>query len=323
MRSALVTGASGFVGQWLCRALLRDGWQVTGISLTPPVLGAGAVGHEERTTHWVTADLRTSEVAQEVVRISAPDAVFHLAGQSFVPAQHKDPIDGFSTNVGGCVSLLAAIREFREQGGTDPQVIVVGSAEQYGAHPPEDGPLNESTALLPRTWYAGSKCAQEAIALAAHRADGIRVVCTRSFNQGGPGQSQVFLLPTLVRQVLALREVSGSAGARLRLGNVHTTRDFLHVADAAEAYLCLAERGIAGEVYNVCSGTGVTVEELAREVCQRAGIDAEIVSDPALRRAVDVPWLVGDNTKLRSTTGWTPRRSRSDIIDDLLNAAPH
>ncbi|MBM3908741.1 MAG: GDP-mannose 4,6 dehydratase, partial [Gemmatimonadetes bacterium] len=59
------------------------------------------------------------------------------------------------------------------------------------------------------------------------------------------------------------------------------------------------------------------------EVCARAGVDAELVSDPALRRAVDVPWLVGDNSKLCSTTGWIPRRSRTDIIDDLLNAASH
>jgi GDP-4-dehydro-6-deoxy-D-mannose reductase len=76
-------------------------------------------------------------------------------------------------------------------------------------------------------------------------------------------------------------------------------------------------------VYNVCSGDGVTVEALAREVCDRAGVEAELVSDPSLRRSVDVPWLVGNNTKLRSATGWAPRRLRSDIIDDLLHAAAH
>jgi GDP-4-dehydro-6-deoxy-D-mannose reductase len=80
---------------------------------------------------------------------------------------------------------------------------------------------------------------------------------------------------------------------------------------------------VPGEVYNVCSGAGVTVETLAREVCARAGVEAELVSEPSLRRAVDVPWLVGDNTKLRTATGWTPRSSRSAIIDELLNAASH
>ena len=160
------------------------------------------------------------------------------------------------------------------------------------------------------------------MALGAFRAEGLRVIATRSFNQAGPGQSPRFLLPSLVERVRALK-AHATPDRTLVLGNLDTTRDFLHVSDAAEAYVALAARGVPGEVYNVCSGDGVTIEALAREVCARADVDADLVSDPALRRVVDVPWLVGDNAKLRSTTGWAPSRSRSDIIDDLLNAASH
>ena len=322
MKRALVTGASGFVGQWLCRALLRDGWEVTGVSLT------SAHGHtlsepERDAIRWIEQDLRNPQAANEIVSGSAPDAVFHLAGLSFVPASGHDPVAGFSVNVGTGVALLAAVRGARDHGTLDPVVLMVGSAEQYGAHAPADGALRETAMCTPVTWYAASKSAQETMALAAFRADGIRVVCTRSFNQAGPGQVETFLLPSIVRRAKVLRSLAAEPHPRLELGNLHTTRDFLHVADAAEAYLALVTRGEPGEVYTVCSGAGVTVEALAREVCARAGVDAEVVSDPHLRRTVDVPWLVGDNTKLRSTTGWAPRRSRSDIIDELLHAASH
>lgn len=322
MKRALVTGAAGFVGQWLSRALLRDAWDVTGLSLGPP-RGHLLTEHERSAVRWIEQDLRNPQVASEVVSGTAPDAVFHLAGLSFVPASGHDPVAGFSTNVGAGVALLSAVRGVRDQGALDPLVLIVGSAEQYGAHDPAEGALSETALCRPSTWYAGSKCAQETMALAAHRADGLRVICTRSFNQAGPGQVETFLLPSMIRRVQALHSPGDGTRPRLELGNLHTTRDFLHVSDAVEAYLALAAHGVAGEVYNVCSGVGVTVEALAHEVCASAGVDAELVSDPKLRRAVDVPWLVGDNAKLRSTTGWAPRRSRSDIIDDLLHAASH
>jgi len=321
VKRALVTGAAGFAGQWLCRLLLHEGWEVTGASLADPAPGGALTTDERQAVHWMAADLRAVDAVADVLDASTPDAVFHLAGISYVPTAREEPVMVCETNVMSAVVLLADIRRRRASGAIDPAIVIVGSAEQYGAHEADGGLLAESSACRPRTIYAASKGAQEVFALEAARADGLRVVCTRSFNHSGPGQAPHFLLPALVTRVRAAR--AAPAPRRIPIGNGHTTRDFLHAEDVAHAYLSLAARGVPGEVYNVCSGTGVTVETLAREVCARAGVEAELVSDPALRRAVDVPWLVGDNAKLRSATGWTPRRSRSDIIDDLLNAAPH
>jgi GDP-4-dehydro-6-deoxy-D-mannose reductase len=318
---ALVTGAAGFAGQWLCRLLLREGWAVTGASLTD-LTPAGALDAEERrAVRWMLADLRDVDAVASVLDASAPDAVFHLAGISFVPTAREEPVNVCETNVMSAVVMLADIRRRRAAGALDPAIVIVGSAEQYGAHDASEGPLTEAAACRPLTIYAASKGAQEVFALEAARADGLRVVCTRSFNHAGPGQAPHFLIPALVDRVLAARRAPPPR--RITIGNAHTTRDFSHAEDVAAAYLSLAARGVPGEVYNVCSGTGVTVDDLARDVCARAGVDAELVSDPSLRRAVDVPWLVGDHTKLRATTGWTPRRSRADIIDDLLHAASH
>jgi GDP-4-dehydro-6-deoxy-D-mannose reductase len=108
----------------------------------------------------------------------------------------------------------------------------------------------------------------------------------------------------------------------MALGNTGPVRDFLHVSDVVSAYISLVEKGRPGEAYNVCSGDGVTVGDIAAEVLTRAGVQAQFTPDPTLQRAVDVPYLVGDNRKLIAATGWSPVRSRADIIDDLLNATP-
>ena len=294
---------------------------MTGASLTGAAPDGALSADERATVRWMIADVRSEDAVAQVLDAAAPDAIFHLAGISYVPTAREEPVNVCLTNVMSAVVMLADIRRRRASGALDPVVIVVGSAEQYGAHDPADGPLAEAAACRPRTIYAASKGAQEVFALEAARADSLRVICTRSFNHSGPGQAPRFLMPALVRRVRDAQRLP--APRTVPIGNGHTTRDFLHAEDVARAYLSLAAHGVPGEVYNVCSGTGVTVEALAREVCARAGVDAELVSDPSLRRAVDVPWLVGDNSKLRRTTGWAPQRSRTDIIDDLLNAASH
>ena len=91
--------------------------------------------------------------------------------------------------------------------------------------------------------------------------------------------------------------------------------------ESRAAYLALIEQGRAGEAYNVSSGQGTSVRELAALVLQRLGTTADISTDPALARPVDVPVLVGNNAKVSRETGWTPQRTTADIIDDLIHAS--
>jgi GDP-4-dehydro-6-deoxy-D-mannose reductase len=105
-------------------------------------------------------------------------------------------------------------------------------------------------------------------------------------------------------------------------GNQGTERDFLHVADVATAYIMLLERGVPGEVYNVSSGVGHRVGDLAHRVLARMGVSAEVRIDPALARPSDVPSLVGDSAKLRAL-GWAPSRDVDVILYDLIHAASH
>lgn len=314
---ALVTGGTGFVGQWLARALLAGGSHVVALGLHPPA--QGILSDEEKSAiEWLHGDVRDSDAIFRAIDAADPDVVFHLAGVSFVPEARDAPATAYEVNVLGAVRLLAEISRRRAAGAIDPAVLVIGSATQYGRHASAEMPLAEEAEQRPTDVYAASKAAQEVAALETQRGEGVKVICTRSFNHSGAGHPEHFLLPALVRRAIGLRE---SGKGELRLGNQESVRDYLHVADVVEAYLLLARKGVPGEVYNVCSGDGVTARDLAAEVLLRVGTTAEITTDPALVRGVDVPVLVGSPAKLQRATGWRPTRTRGDIIDDLIHAA--
>lgn len=313
---ALVTGAAGFVGRYLVRALAEAGWDVTGTALEP-VADASSVP----ATRWVHGDLRAPEHVDDVLRASSPDLVVHLAAISHLPTAASDPAMAWEVNVTATVRLLHALAQAHAAGVLAPRVLVIGSAEQYGRHDDASGPLTEAHPLLPRTVYAATKVAQEVAALQTWRATGLSVIGVRAFNHSGPGQDPRFLLPALVGRAVALREAR--AGTPLVLGNTTPIRDFLHVRDVVDAYIALGQHGEPGAVYNVASGVGRSVREVAERILSRVGLHTTLHEDPALVRPVDVPSLVGDPARLASVTGWRPTRTFDDLLDDLLHAATH
>src|SRR5688500_13771677 len=314
---ALVTGAAGFGGKWLSSELLAGGWDVAGTPLDG-VPASVSPNDELAAVRWHPADVRRSEDLARVLDATTPDAVFHLAGVAFVPAAQADPGAALEVNVIATARLLAELKGRRASGTLDPTVLVIGSGEQYGRHDPGEMPLGESAEQRPHTVYAASKAAQEQVALEAFRSASLRVLATRSFNHSGAGQADRFVIPALVRRALALRT---SGGRSLPIGNTTTVRDFLHVRDVARAYVDLVERGTIGAVYNVVSGVGVDVGTLAQRVLALVGVDAILNTDAALVRPAEVPVLVGDATKLRSATGWSPQFTLDSIIEDLIRAA--
>lgn len=315
-RRILITGGSGFVGQWLCRALLEHGHAVfAGTIEGPPPASVGILDASQRdAVCWLTLNVGSDDDIRRAIERARPEAVVHLAGIAFPPEANANPVQAFDVNALGAVRLLAELAN----GANQTRVLVVGSAEQYGAHVESEQPLTEDARQMPLSVYAASKASQEMFALLAGRAspERLAVICTRSFNHSGRGHPAPYLLPSLVRRARELPK----RGARLPMGNTTPIRDYLHVADVVDAYVHLLERGESGTVYNVSSGRGVSVKDLATRVMSRLGIEGELVTDPALVRAADVPILVGANERLRRATGWAPRRSVDDIIDDLINA---
>jgi GDP-4-dehydro-6-deoxy-D-mannose reductase len=310
----LITGAAGFVGQWLSRAMLEGGWTVFGGTIEGPPSGGVLSDEQIRAIHWLRVDVRADDSVRDVVKSSRPDRVVHLAGIAYPPEANADPDKAHDVNAVGVTRVISALRS------TAPSVrlLVVGSAEQYGPHPHSEYPLIESTSQSPQSAYARSKAMQEVLALEASAQTGVPVVLTRSFNHSGSGHASSYLMPSLVQRA---RELP-TRGGTLRIGNSQPIRDYLHVSDVVDAYMLLLDHGGEGEVYNVSSGRGVSVRQIAECVLNRVGASAEIAEDPALVRPNDMPILVGDNSKLRRATGWGPRRNIEDIIDDLIHAAP-
>jgi len=311
-RRILITGGAGFVGQWLSRALLQEGWKVYAGALegapSAPVLDK----KERDAICWTSLDVTSESSIRAALDASSPERVVHLAGIAFAPEANASPVRAFEINALGAMRLLGALN-----GAADVRTLVVGSAEEYGAQDASAYPIGETAALRPLTPYAVAKAAQEMIALQFVRSQQMQVVCTRSFNHSGVGHGEPYLLPSLVARV---RRMRGGASAAMPLGN-DVVRDFLHVDDAVTAYLLLVERGSSGEVYNVSSGVGVSTRQLAERVLLQAGVAAEISTEPSLVRPGDIPVLVGSPAKLQRDTGWTPTKTHDDIIADLLYAS--
>jgi GDP-4-dehydro-6-deoxy-D-mannose reductase len=316
---ALVTGAAGFVGQWLCRELLHSGWDVWGTRVDDALPSGALDPGTSGAVHWWKGDLRAPTAARDAIDAAAPDAIFHLAAIAHVLSADAEPAGTLEINVIVASRLLAHVRARRAAGTLDPAVMIVGSGEQYGRHALSEMPLAENAAQEPIGAYAASKAAQEVVALEAHRAGGVRVIAVRPFNHTGPGQSPNFVVPALVRRAVALRGTSKP----LVMGNTETVRDFSHVEDVVRAYVALAERGVPGEAYNIASGVGTQMAALAVRILALAGVDAKLQSDPALVRPADVPALVGSAAKLRATTAWAPRHSLDSILEELIRAASH
>ena len=291
----LVTGAGGFVGGHLIAALQSRGHEVV------------AADHIRNGDDADTLPLDVTDplAVRGAVELARPAAIAHLAAQAFVPASLADPDGTFDVNAHGTLRLLDAARAFAEQGGTPPRVLVVSSGDVYGAQPREALPLRETTAPLPRNPYAASKVAAEALALAYARSYGVNAVVTRAFNHIGPGQYESF---AVVAFALQIARVAAGGAARVLVGNLDASRDFLDVRDVCDAYVLLLEgRGAAGEIYNVCSGTATPMREILRRLIELAHVPVEVRDDPARMRPADVPVSVGDAAKLRAATGWAPR----------------
>jgi len=301
----LVTGARGFVGRHVVAALHARGHSVV------------------EADHAVTDDALPIDVTDPLAvrgafELARPDAVVHLAAQAFVPASIADPRATFETNATGTLHVLDAAQAQAEEG-LPPRVLVVSSADVYGAQPAASYPLRETTATHAMNPYAASKIAAEALAIAYARTYKLDVVVTRAFNHIGAGQDERFAVAAFAAQIA---RVAAGGDPLVSVGNLEAIRDFLDVRDVCAAYVALIEGGgEAGEIYNVCSGVATPMREVLRQLVTLARVAVEIREDPARMRPADVPVSVGDASKLRDATGWAPAIPLAAALRAVLDDA--
>lgn len=295
MKRAFITGISGFVGNHLREELIREGWDVFGFDIR-------AAGEKV-----FVGDLSDRALLSQVLIDCQPDAVFHLAGI----IKSTDPQTYYASNLFGTLNLLDAVLQMEKR----PKVVLASSSSVYGLTK-SARPITERSPLRPVTEYAVSKVAQETAALRYHYAFGLDVVIVRMFNLLGPGQSPDLACSAFARQI-ALAEISEQT--EIVTGNLDAKRDFVDVRDAVRAFALLAEKGDAGQTYNVCSGNAVAIQQCLSEMMLRSKKQLSARVDPTRVQKNDIPMQVGSFQKLKKVTGWNPRIPLNESLADLLN----
>jgi GDP-4-dehydro-6-deoxy-D-mannose reductase len=293
---ALVTGATGFVGPHLIAHLRAAGDEVVPLGLD---------GRR--------VDVTDAEAVEAAMASHAPEVVYHLAALSHIGDSWDAPSRVFRVNAEGTLNVLRAAAAAGVQ-----RVLVVGSADEYGTVDRSSLPIAEDVPLRPRTPYGASKVAAEYLALQAHLGDRLDTVRVRAFNHTGPGQGSSYLVPALAHRVV---EAEHDVPTAIAVGSLEAVRDFTDVRDVVRAYRLLAHQGEAGDVYNVCSGRGLSVRAVADRLLALTGIDARLEVDPELVRPIEVPALVGDCTKATAATGWVPEIDLEQTLTDILDEA--
>lgn len=284
-----VTGASGFVGR---RLLPRLG-----------ELGHQAIGADR------DVDVTRGEAVDRALRQHAPDAIVHLAAMSSVAESWAQPELCYRQNYLGSRNLLHGVLARCPQA----RVLLIGSADQYAASRPRAQPFDESIALRPRSPYARTKAAAEMLASTIAEDHALDVVRVRAFNHTGAGQADHFVASSFARQLARIR--LGRMAPRMRVGNLDSVRDFLHVDDVIEAYCALLDPAVPADVYNVASERASSIRSVLDTLIAISGIEPVIETDPARWRETD--WLVGDASRLRRATGWRPRIPLEDLLHEL------
>jgi GDP-4-dehydro-6-deoxy-D-mannose reductase len=300
---ALVTGADGFVGGWLTQHLEESGDEVW----------RGVGGRSDGSPRERFVDLLEAASVGDLVAWARPEAVYHLGAVAFGPDASADVGHALDVTVRGTAYLLEAAA-----GGASPPIVMIpSSAEVYG--PPRSGRLTERAPIAPVNVYGATKAAQETLGLAYHRSSRVPVVVVRAFNHIGPGQRESFAVPAFAMQLA--RIAAGGADPVLRVGNLDTRRDFTDVRDVVRAYRLLVVGGHTGQPINVASGTAVAVRDVLDALIDVSGLAVEVMVDPARLRPSDLPVVCGSSALLRRLTGWRPRISLRQTLDDVWTDA--
>ncbi|WP_114227133.1 MULTISPECIES: GDP-mannose 4,6-dehydratase [Sphingomonas] len=291
-RRILVTGLTGFTGRYLHPLLADAGYEVHGT-----VQRTGEEAAVEGATLHV-ANLSDAARLAELVAEIAPTDVVHLAAIAFVGGDARAM---YETNLLGSRNLLEALAAAPER----PSVVLMASSANVYGNAPE-GVLDETMPPAPANDYGVSKLAMEA--LARTYADRLPITLVRPFNYTGRGQAEHFLIPKIVAHARR-RE------PRIELGNLDVARDFSDVRTVVDAYARLLDRPeLAGQVFNVCSGRPVTLQEIVDRVAAITGARMAVVVNPSFVRANEVRSLSGSATRLEAAIG----PLRAIPLDDTL-----
>lgn len=317
---ALITGISGMVGSHLADYLLaHTDWDVHGMCRWRSPLDN--VRHLlDRANRGDRVFFRYGDLGDyisvlNVVEQATPDYVFHLAAQSYPTTSFTSPLDTFDTNIEGTERLLEALRRCP---GIDPVIHVCSSSEVYGRVPKAKVPINEECTFHPASPYAISKVGTDLVGRFHAEAYGQKVMTTRMFTHTGPRRGDVFAESSFAKQIAMIeRELIPPV---VKVGNLDSLRTWSDVRDAARAYhMLVTVNPQPGEYYNIGGTHSCTIGDMLKHLMSLSTRkDIKVETDHARLRPIDADLQIPDTTKFRNHTGWQPRISFEQCMQDLL-----
>ncbi len=309
----LITGISGFAGSHLAEQLIDLGCEVHGTIRRHAVPMHENIEHLRGKITLHEADITSAERIYGIFEEIEPNAVFHLAAESFVPTSFREPARVITNNIVGTIKVFEAARRFDDE---LESIQVACSSEQYGLVNPSEVPVIEDLKInpfRPRSIYGITKCATEQIAWLYNDAYNVPSIITRGFNHEGPRRGIQFVTSVIHRQIV---EILNNQRDKIIVGNPNAIRDFTHVKDTVNGYILASQKGLFGEPYNICSGKGISVADYIEVAKKIFNLKVKAYVDPERFRPSEVPLLIGKNDKIRKDTGWAPTRSIIDIIKE-------
>lgn len=300
-RCVLITGNQGFIGSHLTRWIKQ---------LYPQALVVGTSRKKLIREGQIDGDLTEKESVDELIQRTRPDYVFHLAGVLYA----NDFEEYYKNNIKTTINVAEAIKESNLQ----TRIVLMGSAAEYGNVMVKDLPLTEEQSIAPVSFYGLSKACQTEVAR-YYSNQGLNIVTARVFNVFGRGISRHLSIGSFLYQLDKI--VSGAAAPVLVTGNLSAQRDYLFIEDVCSALVCLAEKGISGEIYNVCAGHSVSMQWMLSQMIHATGMKIEIVTDPAKYKPIDVMNIYGSYDKIARIGGWQPRITVEEGIVRMMASA--
>lgn len=310
--NVLITGITGFAGSHLADYILSNHRDARIFGMIRWRSRMENILHIQDRVRLVEADLKDLTSIKKCLAEVQPDRIFHLAAQSFVPTSWKCPAETFAINAIGQINLFEAVLSL----GQSPKIQIAGSSEEYGHVNSDEIPMKETNPLRPLSPYAVSKVAQDMLGWQYFRSYGLKVVRTRGFNHTGPRRGEVFICSNFAKQIVEIEKKKRKPV--IHVGNLEAKRDFTDVRDMVRAYWLSLEKGEEGEVYNLGTGKTYSMKEILDMLLTLSGVDVKIEVDPERLRPSDVPVLLSDSSKFKRLTGWEPRISLKQSLQDLL-----
>lgn len=304
---ALVIGGGGFVGSYLVNHLHDD----LGYEVAVTKTNKESLELENATVY--DCDILDRAQIDDVLKRVRPDYIFHLAAQSSVAYSWKNPSLTIDVNVKGGVNVLDAVRDLDYK----PRTLLIGSGEEYGHIEEGECPIKETNLLRPGNIYAATKSCQNMLGRIYSEAYDMDVMMIRAFNHIGPNQVPMFVVADFCKQVSEIEK--GKKEPVMYVGNLSAKRDFTDVRDVVRAYGLLVKEGKRGETYNVGTGHAIAIQDILDQIISMSKCKIEVKVDPERLRPVDVPIIEPDVTKIYECTGWEPKISLAQTLEETLD----